>query len=223
MRRVAQSVSVLLIAVGVGVVAWAATVWLWQDPFTLLLNRHDQRQLSSNFDRRLEEGFVAPAASGRRVGAAAARWRKETGRGDALARIRIPALGLSAIVVEGTDHDSLERGPGHYLGSGLPGQGELIYVAGHRTTYGAPFSRIDHLVKGDRVTLEVPYGTFTYAVTGHRIVPATQTSVLKSKGFEQLALQACHPRFFATHRYIVYAKPLGMVAPERPETSEASG
>jgi sortase A len=213
----------LLIVGGVAVVAWAAAVWQWQDPFTLLLNRHEQRQLSETFDRRLEEGFVAPAASGRDVGAAAARWQQETGRGDGLARIRIPALGLSAIVVDGTDHDSLERGPGHYLGSGLPGQGELVYIAGHRTTYGAPFSRIDQLVEGDRVTLELPYGTFAYAVTGHRIVPATQTSVLKSKGFEQLALQACHPRFFATHRYIVYAKPIGMVAPEVPATSEASG
>jgi sortase A len=223
MRRVARSVSVLLIVVGVGVVAWAAAVWQWQDPFTLVLNRHEQRQLSASFDRRLEEGFVAPAGSGRDIGPAAARWQQETGRGDALARIRIPALGLSAIVVDGTDHDSLERGPGHYLRSALPGQGELIYIAGHRTTYGAPFSHIDHLVKGDRVTLELPYGTFAYAVTGHRIVPATQTSVLKSKGFEQLALQACHPRFFATHRYIVYAKPIGMVAPEAAATSEASG
>lgn len=210
MRRVARSLSLLLIVAGAGVVAWAAAVWQWQDPFTLLLNRHDQRQLSASFDRRLEEGFVAPAASGKDAAAAAARWRQQTGRGDAVARIRIPALGLSAVVVEGTDHDSLERGPGHYRGSGLPGQGRLIYIAGHRTTYGAPFSRIDHLVKGDRVTLELPYGTFAYAVTGHRIVPATQTSVLESKGFEQLALQACHPRFFATHRYIAYAKLVGV-------------
>ena len=90
----------------------------------------------------------------------------------------------------------------------MPGEGELVYVAGHRTTYGAPFSRIDHLHKGDRISLELPYATFDYAVTGSRIVGASQTSVLNSKGHEQLVLQACHPRFFASHRYLVYAKPV---------------
>jgi sortase A len=93
----------------------------------------------------------------------------------------------------------------------MPGEGELVYVAGHLTTYGAPFSRIDRLKKGDRVFLELPYGTFEYAITGSRIVPSTETSVLKSKGFEQLALQACHPRFFASHRFIAYAKPIRVV------------
>ena len=39
-------------------------------------------------------------------------------------------------------------------------------------------------------------------------MPASQLSVLKSKGFEQLVLQACHPRFFASHRYLAYAKPV---------------
>jgi sortase A len=90
----------------------------------------------------------------------------------------------------------------------MPGEGELVYIAGHRTTYGAPFSRIDRLHKGDRVFLELPYATIEYAVTGSRIVPASQTSVLKSKGYEQLLLQACHPRFFASHRYLAYAKPV---------------
>ena len=127
---------------------------------------------------------------------------------DAVARLRIPSLGVSEIVVNGTDPNSLKRGPGRYLGTAMPGEGELVYVAGHRTTYGAPFSRIDHLRKGDRVFLELPYGTFEYRVTGHRIVAASQTSVLISKGYEQLALQACHPRFFATQRYIAYAKPV---------------
>jgi sortase A len=95
----------------------------------------------------------------------------------------------------------------------MPGEGELIYIAGHRTTYGAPFAHINRLDVGDRVFVELPYGTFEYAVSGHRIVPADQLSVLKSKGVEQLALQACHPRFFATHRYIAYAKPVGVTLP----------
>ena len=93
----------------------------------------------------------------------------------------------------------------------MPGEGELVYVAGHRTTYGAPFSHIDRLEKDDRVFVELPYGTFEYRITGHRIVTATELSVLKSQGTELLALQACHPRFFATQRYIAYAEPVSVV------------
>ena len=213
MRRLTRIVGTVMIVAGVGFLVWALTVWQWQDPFTAALNRLEQRELSRDFDRQLDEGGAAlPAASVETLRdslpRAAAAWRQRSGRGDAVARIRVPALGLSRIVVEGTDHDSLKRGPGRYAGSAMPGEGELVYVAGHRTTYGAPFSRIDHLHKGDRISLELPYATFDYAVTGSRIVGASQTSVLNSKGHEQLVLQACHPRFFASHRYLVYAKPV---------------
>jgi sortase A len=88
----------------------------------------------------------------------------------------------------------------------MPGENRLIYVAGHRTTYLAPFSDIDSVRPGDRVTIEVPYGTFIYTVTHHRIVKATDVSVLRSPRREVLALQACHPRFFASHSYIAYAR-----------------
>jgi sortase A len=113
------------------------------------------------------------------------------------------------VFVQGTDTESLKKGPGHYAKSFLPDEGELIYVAGHRTTYAAPFSRIDRLRRGDTVIVEMPYGTFRYRVTGHRIVKSTDVSVLRSRHREVLALQACHPRFFASHRYIAYAKPVG--------------
>lgn len=93
----------------------------------------------------------------------------------------------------------------------MPGEGELVYIAGHRTTWGAPFSDIDTLRKRDRVTLELPYATFRYAVTGRRIVKSDAVWVLRSKGSEQLALQACWPRFFASHRIVVYAKPVALM------------
>lgn len=214
MRRLARIAGTLMIVAGVGALAWALTVWQWQDPFTAVLNRLEQRELADEFSQRLDGdgGARLATVSGAELRASLAReartWRKRSGRGDAVARLRIPTLGVDEIVVNGTDSATLKRGPGRYLGSGMPGEGELVYVAGHRTTYGAPFSRIDRIRKGDRVFLELPYGTFEYRVTGHRIVAATQLSVLKSKGFEQLALQACQPRFFATHRYIAYAKPV---------------
>jgi sortase A len=222
-----------MVVAGVGALAWALTVWQWQDPFTAALNELEQRELADGFERAVEARDASLAARGpapavekpaAEVPRAAAAWRLASERGDAVARLRIPRLGVSEVVVNGTDTESLERGPGRYLGSAMPGEGELVYIAGHRTTYGAPFSRIDHLRKGDPVVLETPYATFEYAVTGHRIVPATQLSVLRSKGFEQLALQACHPRFFATHRYIAYAKPV-RVTPRGagPAAAEALG
>ena len=223
MRRLARSLGLLLIVAGLGALAWTAAVWQWQDPVTLLLNRRDQQRLAQAFERRLDERRTLLVSSGPDLRAAAARWRRGAGRGEAVARIRIPRLGLSTIVVDGTDHESLKHGPGRYLGSAMPGEGKLVYIAGHRTTYGAPFGRIDHLRKRDRVVLELPYATFTYEITGHRIVKASQTSVLESKGFEQLALQACHPRFFATHRYIAYAKPVRVVPRERAAAAAATG
>ena len=215
MKRTARVVGTLLIVAGVGALAWALTVWQWQDPFTAALNRLEQRELARDFDRRVEEGgarLATDSGDGLResLPRAAAAWRTASKRGDAVARIRIPALGVDEIVVNGTDHDSLKRGPGRYLGSAMPGQGELVYIAGHRTTYGAPFSRIDRLHKGDRVELELPYATLEYEVTGSRIVAASETGVLRSKAREQLVLQACHPRFFASHRYLAYARPVGV-------------
>jgi sortase A len=115
------------------------------------------------------------------------------------------------ILVNGTDHDSLKRGPGRDIHAYMPGEGQLVYIAGHRTTYLAPFAHIDALRPGDPVTIETPYATFFYRITRHVIVKANALWVLRSPGYEVLALQACHPRFFATHRYIAYARPVRIV------------
>jgi sortase A len=88
----------------------------------------------------------------------------------------------------------------------MPGEGQLVYIAGHRTTYLAPFAHIEAIRLGDSVTLDVPYGTFRYRVFRHRVVGANDVAVLHSHGREVVVLQACHPRFFASHRYLVYAR-----------------
>ena len=215
MRRLARIVGTVMIVAGLGALAWALTVWKWQDPFTAVLNRQDQRALSQS----LERGFEAFGARAKPVSSPilrksltrnATRWRKGLKRGEAVGRLRVPRLDLTAVMVNGTDTETLKRGPGRYLGSAVPGEGELVYVAGHRTTYGAPFSQIDKLRTGDSVYVDMPYATIRYRITGYRIVAATQLSVLKSRGYEELALQACHPRFFATQRYIAYAKPVAI-------------
>jgi len=217
MRRLARIAGTLMIVAGIGALAWAVAVWQWQDPFTAVVNELEQRGLEQDFERSLtgRPGAALAVSSDARelraqLASEAKAWRKQLGRGDAVARLRIPALGVNEIIVNGTDTDTLKRGPGRYLKSAVPGEGELVYVAGHRTTYGAPFSRIDRLKKGDRVVVELPYATYEYRITGYRIVDDTELSVLRSKGFEQLALQACHPRFFATQRWITYAEPVGV-------------
>lgn len=123
-------------------------------------------------------------------------------------------MGVNMILVDGTDHASLRKGPGRDLRTYMPGQGELVYIAGHRTTYLAPFSSIEELRRGDSITLEVPYATFRYAVTGWTIVPADDVARLRSHGREVVTLQACHPRFFATKRYLVYGKPVSVQLPD---------
>jgi len=230
MRKLARIVGTLMIVAGLGALGWAFTVWKWEDPLTATLNYFEQRELAQSFDTRVEErgprGLAVSAVDLRKtLPRSAVKWRTSSKRGDAVARLRIPRLGVTEIMVNGTDKETLKRGPGRYLGSAMPGEGELVYVAGHRTTYGAHFSRIDKLRKGDSVFVELPYGTFEYAITGHRIVAATETSVLESKGYEQLALQACHPRFFATQRIIAYAKPVRVTPPGggEPASLEAAG
>ncbi len=211
MRRLVRALSTPLLAGGVGLLGWALLVWQWQDPFTYLLMQREQRALAQRYEERLaayRPSTQGVAASGATVAAEARRYRLASGRGEAIARLRVPKLDLNLVVVNGTDKQTLKTGPGRHLSTFMPGEGELSYVAGHRTTYGAPFSHIDKLKRGDRVTVQLPYARFEYAVTGRRIVPATYVQALESRGREELALQACWPRFFASQRIIVYAKPV---------------
>lgn len=220
MTRLVRSLGTVLIVAGVGMLGWALLVWLWEDPFTGLYTRYQQRSLASSYDR-LEAAYrprapVGPslAAERHQVALEARRYRAAAKRGAAIARISIPRLGLKIVVVNGTDSATLKKGPGRDPRTFMPGQGELVYIAGHRTTYSAPFSRIEDLRRGDRVTVRLPYATIVYAVTGHVIVPASDLARLRSHGREVLALQACHPRFFASHRYIVYARPVQLIPPD---------
>jgi sortase A len=199
-------------AVGALALVWVFVVWRWQDPFTGLYTRWEQhklaQQLQHEFSTQSGPTFAqneSLAAEARAIEQAAARFRHDAGVGQAIGRIVIPRLGLNMVLVNGTDESSLRRGPGRDLRSFMPGQSRLVYIAGHRTTFLAPFSQINEIQPGDRIKLEMPYGSFLYRAFRHVIVPADDLAVLRSPRHELLALQACHPRFFATHRYIVYA------------------
>jgi sortase A len=212
MRRGLRIFGTLLTIAGGLMLVWALLVWQWQDPFTALYTKWQQHKLTSQYDERATS-FHADGLSGaslsaerRAIAAAAKRYRHEARRGEAIGRIRISRMGLNIVFVNGTDHETLKKGPGRDLRTFMPGENRLVYIAGHRTTYLAPFSHIDSLRKRDTVTLDVPYATFVYSVTGARIVRADDLSVLRSPHHEVLELQACHPRFFASHRYIAYAR-----------------
>jgi sortase A len=212
MARIIRRLGTLLLVLGVAAVAWAIVVWRWQDPFTALYTKFQQHRLADQYadaTRRFHAASLdgtSLAAARQRIATEAHAYRKHVRRGRAIGRIKIPRLGLNMIVVEGTDHSSLEKGPGRDERSYMPGENRLVYIAGHRTTYLAPFAHIEQLRRGDLVTLEVPYGSFRYRITRHRIVAGDDLSVLRSPRHEQLELQACHPRFFASHRYIAYAR-----------------
>lgn len=227
MRRAARIVGTAMIVAGVCSIAWAVLVWQWQDPFTAIYTKYEQHKLASRFSHRFADYRPPPAvarvttaavspkvAEAARVAAEARAYRRTLKEGEPVGRMTVPRLGLKSIVVNGTSHDDLTKGPGRDLETYMPGQGELVYVAGHRTTYLAPFAHIDSLRPGDPVTFVLPYATFHYVITGHRVVTADDVAVLRTHHHEQLILQACHPRFFATHRYLAYAK-LVRVEPRR--------
>jgi sortase A len=212
MQRTTRFVGALLIVAGVLTLAWALVVWQWQDPFTALYTHWQQHTLAQKLDRELGSYRPAQIAAGnlaaerRTIDAEATRFRARAKIGEPIGRIQIGRIGLNMVLVNGTDHETLKKGPGRDPRTYMPGQDRLVYIAGHRTTYLAPFSHIDAIRPGDSIRLEMPYATFLYRAVTHRIVVATDLAVLRSPRHELLELQACHPRFFATHRYIVYAK-----------------
>jgi sortase A len=234
MRRLSRIAGTVLAVAGLAMLVWVLVVWRWQDPFTALYTHWKQHQLSQSYDRRFaafrperprqSAAPVTATTNANAIRREARRYRLHSGRGQAIGRIRVPRLHLSMILVDGTDHDSLTKGPGLDRRTYMPGEGQLVYIAGHRTTYLAPFAHIERLRSGDAVTLEVPYATFRYRVFKHRIVDANEMSVLRSHGREVVELQACHPRFFASQRYIAYARlvrvePRGGSAFEPPATA----
>jgi sortase A len=209
-----RALSTVLIVAGALVLADAVLTLVWQEPLSSLYAHHKQGRLAHRLaaieaapippvERRALHRLPDPR---RRLAFAARALDRRTDDGDPLGRLRIPRLGVSAVVVEGTGAADLRDGPGHYPGTPLPGERGTIGVAGHRTTYGAWFRHIDRLGPGDRLTLAMPYGTFTYRVERTRIVPPTAVWVTRRVGYDRLVLSACHPLYSAAQRIVVFAR-----------------
>ena len=214
MRRLIRDLSSVLILSGLLLVLDAGVTVVWQEPVTaaigmIMRGQVDQRYLSYR-TAPLSTGDVRAlsqiAALNQRIAYLARIERSEIRTGDAIGQLQIPRLGNSYNVVQGTDETSLEEGPGHYPSTALPGMGQTVAIAGHRTTYLAPFRFVNQLKRGDRIIVTMPYGRFTYVVQYLRIVLPTDVAVIDDVGYDRLVLSACNPIYSAAQRIIVFAR-----------------
>jgi sortase A len=214
MRRALRAISTVLIVAGVLMIADAGITLAWQEPVSGLLARIEQNKLSGQLDRierpaptPVQRRVLAALASQRRRIAFLARELRRTARaGDPIGRIDIPKLGASFVVVQGTDTASLRKGPGHYPETTFPGLPGTVAIAGHRTTYLAPFHDVNELGRGDAIALTMPYGRFAYTVQRTQVVSPNASWIKRDVGYDRLVLSACHPLYSASHRIVVFAR-----------------
>jgi sortase A len=189
MRAVLRFVASVMMVSGALLITDAAVTLLWQEPISAVVAHREQT--------RLKEALVDPPA---RV------IRRMPLPGDAIARMEIPAIGVRDYVVEGTDLENLRKGPGHYPETPLPGDRGTVAIAGHRTTYGAPFRKVDELQRGQEIAVDMAYGRYVYRVERTKIVEPTDLSVLDRVAHDRLVLTACHPLYSAAQRIVVFSK-----------------
>ncbi len=225
MRRLTHILSIALITAGLLLLADVAITLAYQEPLSSIYSSIKQGEKESQLktleaefltqsdvkDIRKAEQSKDPKVRRKEVSANVAQLAQrlvdESKPGDALGRIEAPGMdGLNMVFVQGTDAESLELGPGHYPETAMPGQGKTIAIAGHRTTYLAPFRHIDSMKPGDKITLKMPYGTFIYSVQKSEIVEPSDVGIIHDTGYERLVLSACHPLYSASQRYIIYAR-----------------
>ncbi|MEA2347899.1 MAG: sortase [Thermoleophilaceae bacterium] len=213
-------VATVLVVSGVLCLVDVGVTMLWQEPISALIGTFGQGDLNrelADIPAPPPSNVLTPAQAERLANA----YEDKLRQGHAFGTIVLPRPDRSYAVIEGVDVDSLREGPGHYndppVKTAIPGQGKTTGIAGHRTTYLAPFRHNDRLKPGDEIVLKMPYGTFTYAVQRLAAVPPDRTSVLKNVGYDRLVLTACHPPFSAAQRLITFAKLVRMEPAHRDE------
>jgi sortase A len=212
-RPVVRFVASVLITSGILMLIDAALTVTWQEPVSAFIAARQQNSLDAELDDApalLADAQLRVANEPnlrKRVRRLANAWEDELGEGDAMGRIVLPTLDREYVVAEGTETGTLRKGPGHYPETSLPAQGGTVAVAGHRTTYGAPFRTIDQLDKGDAVVLDMPYAVLTYEVEKTQIVDDEALWVIDEvPGRERLVLSACHPLYSAAQRVIAFGR-----------------
>jgi sortase A len=214
MRRLIRDVSSVLIISGLLLLLDAGLTLIWQEPVTAVIGLIQRGQIDRRFlsfqstplSRIDRHAIVALHTTDQRISYLARREQRQVSTGAAIGRIVISRIGTSFDVVQGTDASSLEKGPGHYPATAFPGLGQTVAIAGHRTTYLAPFRHIDELRPGDTILLKMPYAEFTYVVQFRKIVLPTALWVTRNVGYDRLVLSACNPLYSAAQRIIVFAR-----------------
>jgi sortase A len=219
-RRGLRLLSSLLMLLGALALIDAGVTLVWQEPFSAIYAHFEQDRLNGalkQVDRaaptavELQQLAILPHERTRVAFLARELARRAPG-GSAVGRIRIPSIGASFVVVKGTDEADLKKGPGIYSQTGFPGVPGTTAIAGHRTTYLAPFRHVDALRRGNRIMLDMPYARLTYTVIGHRIVQPTDVAAATGRvGYSRLVLSACTPLYSAAQRILVYARLTRMV------------
>jgi sortase A len=214
LRRLIRDISSVLMIAGLLLVLDAAITLVWQEPVTAVIATIKRSEISKQYlsfqtaplTHTETHALIKLPSLQERIAFLARREQHQVPTGDAVGHISIPKIGAGYTVVQGTDEASLEKGPGHYPGTAFPGLGQTVAIAGHRTTYLAPFRHLDALKPGDRIVLKMPYAMFNYTVQYRRIVLPTALWVTNNVGYERLVLSACNPLFSAAQRIIIFAR-----------------
>jgi sortase A len=232
MRRVLAVVGKILIGAGVLLLLFTA-YQIWG---TALQESHTQAQLRTTLVQETNNQEIrralAEATALDKLPTGPAVTAPHTGdpaEGAPIGDIRIPAIGLNQVVVEGTNTPDLRKGPGHYIGTPMPGQVGNASVAGHRTTYGHPFYNLDGVKKGDPIVVTTLQGIFVYDTMSSEVVSPSDNKVIANVPADWLTLTTCNPRFSASTRLIVHAQlahsqlfPNSGLPPERARRAQSS-
>jgi sortase A len=212
-RPVLRFIAHVLIVAGVLMLLDAALTVTWQEPVSAFIAARKQGSLETEL--KAAPAVLAPLKlqlakepdPAKKVKRLAAAWDDHVHTGDAIGKIDLPTLDRKYVVSEGTDTDTLRNGPGHYPKTSFPGEGGTVAIAGHRTTYGAPFRTIDKLKKGQPIILDMPYAKLTYEVEKTQVVDDQALWVTnRVPGPERLVLSACHPLYSAAQRIIAFGR-----------------
>jgi sortase A len=223
--RLVADLSLVLMISGALLLADAAATLLWQEPLSAVIALIKQANLDERFlsyqhaplSRLDLEALAHMKQSHQRVAFLARQEARQVKTGQAIGTIFFPKLSAQYIVVQGTSEANLQKGPGHYPQTAFPGMQRTVAIAGHRTTYLAPFRRLNDLRPGNRIVLTMRYASFTYAVQRVQIVSPNSWWIIKDRGYERLVLSACNPLYSAAQRIVVFARlrsfvPLGPAA-----------
>lgn len=192
---------------GVAVLMYVPATWAW--------GWWDRRDLRASFEQESATAVVLNqnilnniqgAAKTEKLRRLAQGHMEQLSEKGPVAQLEIPKLGLNSIIVEGTEEASLRKGPGHIVGTPLPGMQGNFAVAGDRVLYGAVFLYLNELEAGDEIIVKTPYGRFVYTVASKSIHTPEDVSVIQSNGTEMITLSTCDPPWGTSKRLVIQAK-----------------